>query len=93
MNMKNCGRVNVRKHREIKNGEECLILDISFKFVSLEEMKITSSDPKSNLGISGKGLITYLGLKTIGSPNTNKKTMYTITNVSMKYLSNIIKDF
>ena len=47
--MKICGRPNVRKHREIKDGENYITLDISLKFGSLEKMKITYSDPKDYL--------------------------------------------
>ena len=43
VNMKNCGRHNVRKHREIKGGDKYFTLDISLKFDSLKKMKITSS--------------------------------------------------
>ena len=39
MNMKNCGRLNVRKHREIKDSERYIILDISLKFGSLDNIK------------------------------------------------------
>ena len=92
VNMKNCGRRNVRKHREIKNGERYIILDISLRFCSLDKMKITSSDPKYYLVIPGKGLITSLGLNTIGKLK-RKKARYAITNVSLKEISNIIKEF
>ena len=61
--MKNCGPQNVKKHREVKVSDKYVTLDISLKFGSLENMRITSSEPKDNLGISVKGLITYLGLK------------------------------
>ena len=37
-------------------------LDISLKCDSPDKMRITSSESKDNLGISGKGLITSLGL-------------------------------
>ena len=43
MNMKNCGRRNVRKHKEIKGSDKYVTLDISSKFDSLNNMKITSS--------------------------------------------------
>ena len=56
-------------------------------------MKIALSEPKEYLGRSGKGLITSPGLKTIGSSKKKKKARYAITNVSIKYLSNIIKKF
>ena len=41
VNTKNGGRRNVRKHRDIKNGEHYIILDISLKFGNLDNMKIT----------------------------------------------------
>ena len=63
MNMKNCGRHNVRKHREINGSEKYATLDISLKFESLDKIKISSSVSKDNLGRSRKGLITSLGLK------------------------------
>ena len=52
VNMKNCGRRNVRKHIDIKVDDKYVTLDISLNFGSLDRMKITSSDPKYYLGIS-----------------------------------------
>ena len=66
---------------------------ISLNFGSLDNIIITSSDPKDNLGRPGKVLITYLGIKSKTRPNKCKKAMYTIVNVSMKYLSKIIREF
>ena len=37
--MKNCGRRNVRKHIEIKNGEKYMTLEISLKFGTLDKIK------------------------------------------------------
>ena len=65
MNIKICGRCNVRKHRDIKYGYKYITLYILLKLSSLKNMKITYSDPKYYLVRSGKGLITSLGLKTI----------------------------
>ena len=64
VNMKKCGRRNVRKHKEIKDSEKYSTLDISLKFDSLDKMKTTSSKSKGKLERSGKGLITSLGFKT-----------------------------
>ena len=64
MNNKNCGRCNVSKHRDIKASDKYVTLDISLKFDNLDKMKITSSESKEKLVISGKGLITSLGFKT-----------------------------
>ena len=44
VNMNNCGRCSVRKHRDIKDSEKYVTLEISLKFDSLDKMKITSSD-------------------------------------------------
>ena len=86
VNMKNCGCRNVRKHREIKGSEKYVTLDILLKFYSLEKMRITSSEPKYNLGISGKGLITSLGIKAKEILKKYKNERYAIGNVSMKDL-------
>ena len=83
--------VNVIKHREIKNGEKYIILDIPLKFGSLDKMKITSSETKDYLGRSRKGLITSLVLNTIVRSKKKKNSRYAITNISMKYISNNIK--
>ena len=93
MNMKICGCSNVRKHREITDSDNYITLYISLKFGSLDNMRITSSEPKDYLGRSRKGLITSLGINNIVMPNKNKKSKYAIINGSMKCLSNIIKEF
>ena len=76
MYMKNFVRRNVRKYREIKGSDKYVTLDILLKFGSLEKMRITSSEPKDNLGRSGKGLITYLGIKARARKNKYKKARY-----------------
>ena len=91
--MKNCGCFNVSKQRNIKNGEKHINLDIFLHFGSLDNMKITSSEPKEYFGISGKMLITSLSLKTIRRPKKSKKSRYGINNVSLKGISKIIKEF
>ena len=63
------------------------------KFGSLDKMKITSSEPKDYMGRSGKEFIASMGLNINVSSNNNKRSRYSITNVCMKYLSNITKEF
>ena len=91
--MKNCGRRNVRKHKEIRGSEKYITLDISSKFDSLDKMKITSSESKVKLERSGKGLITSLGFNTKARPKKYKKARYAIRNVSEKDISKIIREF
>ena len=73
VNIKNCGRRNIREHKEIKGSDKYVTLDISSKFDSLDKMKITSSESKWKLKRSGKGLITSLGFKAKSSPQKYKK--------------------
>ena len=93
VNMKNCGCRNVRKHTEIKGSDKYFTLDILLKFYSLDKMKITSSDSKDNLGRSGKGLITSMGIKDKTRPHKYKNSRYSIGNVSKKDLLKIIREF
>ena len=69
------------------------ILNISEKFDDLNKMETTSSESKVELEGSGKWLVTPLALKTKARPKKYKKTRYAIGNVSMKDLSNKIKEF
>ena len=60
VNMRNCGECNVRKHREIKDSDECVtlnmnkILKISEKFDNLDKMETTSYESKVKIEGSGK---------------------------------------
>ena len=93
VNMKNCGRCKVSKHKEIKGSEKCVTLNISEKFDRLNKMETTSSESKRKLGRSGNGLVTALDLNTKARSKKYKKERYAIVNVSMKDLFNIIKEF
>ena len=63
VNMKNFGRRNVRKHKEIKGSYKYVTLDIWLKFDSLEKMKITSPDSKGKIGKIRKGVDYLSGFK------------------------------
>ena len=85
--MKNCGRLNVRKYKEIKGSDYYVTLDISLKFYNLDKMKITSSESKGKLERLGQGLITSLGLKAKVRPQKYKKARYAIGNVLLTDIS------
>ena len=86
VNMKHCGRQNVRKQKEIKGSDKYVTLDISLKFDSLDKMKITSSESKDDFGRPGKGLINSPSIKAKARPTNCKKARYAIENVSEKDL-------
>ena len=93
MNMKICGRRKVRKHKEIKGSDKIVTMNVSAKFDSLNKKETTSSESKVNLERSGKGLVPDLDLNIKVRSQRFKKVRYAIGNVSMKDLSNIIKEF
>ena len=64
VNMKICGRRKVRKHKWINVSDNCVTLNISNKFDSLNKMETASSESKGKLGRSGKGLVTAMALNT-----------------------------
>ena len=79
MNMKNCGRRNVRKHKEIKGSDKTVTFDISAKFDSLNKMETTSSELKGKSERSVKGLVTALAFKIKVRSPKNKKARYAIS--------------
>ena len=91
--MKNCGRRNVREHKEIKGSDKNVTLDISSKFEILDKMKITSSESKRKLERSGKELIISLGFRAKVRLQKYKTARYVIENFSEKDLSKMIRDF
>ena len=72
VSMKICGRCKFRKHKEIRGSEKCVTLNVSEKFDSPNKTETTYSESKGKLGISGKGLITALSLKTKVRPKNTK---------------------
>ena len=64
VNMTSCVRINVRRHREIKNGEKYIILDISYKIDCLYKMLVNSLKPKDYMGRPVKELTNSLDLST-----------------------------
>ena len=70
VNMRNCGQRNVRKHKDIKDSDKRVtlnmndILKISEKFDNLDNMETTSSESKVKMEGSLKWLVTPLALNT-----------------------------
>ena len=56
VNMKNCGRCKVGKHKEIKGSDKYITLDISSKMDILDKMNTTSSESKEKFGNIRKGV-------------------------------------
>ena len=90
VNMKNCGRRKVRKHKEINGSDKIVtlnmyeILKFSEKFDNLDKTETTSSESKVKMEGSGKWLVTALALKTKARSQKYKKARYAIGNVSEK---------
>ena len=93
VNMKNGGRRNVSRPREIKNSEHYIALEIYLKFGNLENMNIISSEPRDYLGRSGKRLSTSLGINTIIRSKILKRKgfplMKSVLRIFLKLLRNL----
>ena len=81
MKITSCVRLKVRKHREINNGEQYIVMEISYKIYFMYKREFTSSESKECMGIPGKGLTTYLSLRTKIS-NKKQKSRFSITNIN-----------
>ena len=79
--MTSFGSRHFRKHREIKNGEQYIILDISYNIDFLYKSEATSSNPNDYMGIPGKGMTNYLDLRTKMS-NKKEKERFSITDIN-----------
>ena len=86
------GICDVRKYREIKNGEQCIILDIYSKLGCLENSKVTSSESKVYAGIPGKGLTNSLYIIT-KSVNKKQKARFDITYITNQDFRNLLNKF
>ena len=73
-------------------SDKCARLNISKKFESLNKMETISSESKGKLGRSVKGVCNRSGSQDQRKVEKYKKTRYAIVDVSMKDLSNIIKE-
>ena len=92
VNMKNCGRRKVRKHKEIKGSDKLVTLTISEKFDSPNKMKTHIFRVKKKIGNIKKGVGNHSGSQDQSKvAKIQKKSRYAIGNVSEKDLSEIIK--
>ena len=90
--MKSFGRHNVRKYRDIKNGEKYIILEIFSNIDCLDNREATSSESKDYMGIPGKGMTTYISLRT-KSTNKKQKARFDITDITNQYFRKLLKKF
>ena len=90
--MKSCGKRNVRKNREIKNGDKYTTLVISLELDCLDKRELTSSESRDYMGISGKDMTTSLTLRT-KSPNNKQKSSTAITDITKQYFSKFLREF
>ena len=93
VNMKNCGRRKVGKHKEVKGSDKYITLNISSKFDNMDKMKTTYSESQGKLERSVKGLVASLAFKTKVRLQKYKKARYAIVNTSEKDLFKIIMEF
>ena len=62
--MKNCGRRNVRSHKEIKKIEQYIILDIYLELGISDKREVSSLGPKYSVERLGKGMTNSMTINT-----------------------------
>ena len=92
MNMKSCGRFNVSKHRDIKNGDKYIILEIYPKLDCLCNRKVTYSESRYYIKILGKGMTNSLDLST-KRLNKKQQARFTITEITKQDFRMLLKKF
>ena len=90
--MKSCGRKNVKKNRDIQNGEQYIVLGISSKLDCLDKREVTSSEPKNYMGRKGKGMTNSLNIST-KIPNKKQKSRLSINDITNQDFRNFLKGF
>ena len=90
--MRSCGWHNVRKHREIKNSEHYIALEIYFKLNFMVKGEVKSSGSRDYVGIYGKWLTTPTTIRT-KSPTNKQKGRTTINDITNKDFRNLLKKF
>ena len=92
VNMTSCGRRNIWKHKEIKNGEQYIVLDISSKLHFMDRREFNSSESRNYTIKAGEGLTTYLDLRTKGT-NKKQRESFSITDINNQDFRKLLKDF
>ena len=90
--MKSYGRRNVRRHREIKNGEQYIILEISYDIYCMDKREETPSKSRYYMARTGKGMTTYMDFRE-KSPNNKKNASFDITGITNQDLSKLFRKF
>ena len=93
VNMTSCGRHNVRKHREINNGDQYITLGFSLNLNCLYKREAVSWGSRDYMERSGKGLTISLAIRN-KSPNKKKMQglpiLKLLTNISGIYSGSLI---
>ena len=92
VNMKSYGRRNVRRHREIKNGEQYIILEISYDIYCMDKREDTPLESRHYMARTGKGMTTYMDFRE-KSPNNKKNASFDITGITNQDFSYLIRKF
>ena len=90
--MASCVMCYDRKHREIKSGEQYIILDISSKLDCLYTREFTSSYSKDYIGRPGKGVTNSLLIST-KRLNKKQKARFAITGITNQDFRKLFKYF
>ena len=92
MNIKSCGSRSFRKHIDIKNSEQYIVLDISPKHDFLDNREVESSESRGYIGRPVKVLTSSLDIRT-KSQKKQKKVKFLLADITNQYLKKFLKKF
>ena len=81
----------IRRHKEIKNGEQYVALEIYLKLDCLDKREVTTSGSRDYVRRAGKCLTTALNIRTKIRPNKKQKARTYNTDVVPKYFMKLIE--
>ena len=92
VNMTSFGRQNVRKHKEIKNIEQFIVLRVSLNLDCMYTMEVTYSESRDYVGRSGKRVTTSLTLN-LKKPNQEQKARTSNIAITNQDFREFLKKF
>ena len=92
MNTTSYGRSNVRKHKDINNFDQYIILEIYYKLNCLDKRKVKYSESRGYMGRIDKGLTTSLALRN-KIPYKKQKSGFSITDIINQHFRKLLNRF
>ena len=93
VNTRSFGHCNIKKHKEIRNSEQYITLNISLKLDFLDNTEVTYPGSRDYIGTSGKRMNTSMTFSTIRSSKKKQKESNSITEIFPQDFMKLLEEF